>query len=92
MWMIETKLFSVVTRNSAHKLQIRTFRWIVELITRVVKHWSRLPRKAMGLPSLDICKGKLDRHLTRMFLIKDDPVLNRVGLDQWGPNFLAGMP
>ncbi|KFR13430.1 hypothetical protein N306_08824, partial [Opisthocomus hoazin] len=33
---------------------------------RVVKHWQRLPREAVGVPSLEVFKARLDGALSSL--------------------------
>ncbi|KFQ19764.1 hypothetical protein N332_15020, partial [Mesitornis unicolor] len=33
---------------------------------RVVRHWNRLPREAVDVPSLEVFKARLDRSLSNL--------------------------
>ena len=35
-------------------------------LLRVVRHWNRLPRKAVDAPSLEVFKARLDRALSNL--------------------------
>lgn len=37
---------------------------------RVVGHWHRLPRKAVGVPTLEVLKTELDQALSNLVLWK----------------------
>jgi len=60
---------SVRTKGNEHKLQCREFCLNVRkilLAVREVKHWSRLPREAVGSPSFEILKTQLDEDLSNL--------------------------
>ncbi|KFR03901.1 hypothetical protein Y956_04826, partial [Nipponia nippon] len=51
------------------KLQEGRFRLDIRkkfFILRVVRHWNRLPREAIGAPSLEVFKARLDGALSNL--------------------------
>ena len=54
------------TRGNGHNMDVRKFRSSVRknfFTVRVTEHWNRLPREAVGSPSLEIFKARLDAYL-----------------------------
>jgi len=43
--------------------KVRLDIWKKFLTLRVVRHWNRLPRECVYVPSLEVSKGRLDRVL-----------------------------
>jgi len=57
------------TRGNGYKLKEGRFRLDTrkEFFTmRVVKHWNRLPREFVGVPSLEVFKARLDGALSNL--------------------------
>jgi len=64
-----TSVCSDRTRGNSSKLKEGRFRLDIRktfFITRVVKHWNRLPREAVAAPSLEVSKARLDGALSNL--------------------------
>jgi len=60
------------TRDNGFKLKEGRLRLDLRkiLITRVVKHWHRLPREVVNAPSLETFEARLDRALSNLTGLK----------------------
>jgi len=57
------------TRGNSSKLKEGRFRLNIKrkfFTVRVVKHWNRLPREAVDVPSLEVFKARLDGALSNL--------------------------
>ena len=64
-----TRVCSDTTRRNGSKLKEGRFRSDIRkkfFTMRVVKHWPRLPREAVGAPSLAVFKARLDGALSTL--------------------------
>jgi len=62
-----TEACSDRTRDNSFKLEGAKFRLDIRkkfFMTTVVRHWSKLPREAVGVPSSELFKVKLDSVLS----------------------------
>jgi len=58
-----------LTRGNGCKLKEGRFRFDIRkklFPMRVVRHWNRLPREAVGAPSLKVFKARLDGALSNL--------------------------